>query len=683
MKFNKIFSVLACAALLSGTFACTDKVEPTPSPVAGNEEVYFPYTESSEIAIPLDATHISVTVNRVDASEESTVALTSSVSYVDDTDEQNPQVVPVTDIFTIPASVTFPKDVKEITLEIGVEFEKVVIDREYSIDLTLEDGKTGSYGLSHRTFTAIYLPWGDWKLVSETEPGTYTLSLLANGYYTAAVYVRQSLTNENLSQYMIGMPTEALGLPDGTVMVFNMDKSNTVDVDGTECPLVWMSDYIDTGETQDGESIVYSTTFTWLRYYYPDQKVQAYTDEQIYQMMANNNFAVSYFDPVKGCFFLDMTMFLLNTKLSGGQYLETLQLPGDYHDYFFSFNYEGNMVTNKGVEYALVQILPSADIDHFSYDILPGALSGSALDAAYEALAEDADAELIYDASYSVSYQFEEEGKYTVIAVGYDASNNVVCKGSKTYEFTTVQAASEWQSLGYIDYTDGIFVGLLLNENGLATWEVEIQEHKETPGYYRLVNPYENWPLFEAGIGWTLLDGNYYIELDAQDPDAVLMPLSELGVDVDVAFNEAGETVGAAQAMSEPWYDIAVGDKTFEQAKADGSCGTFEDDMITFPTGGLLLLAGNGRNLFYANLDPTAPSTAPVTYGMGCFCVDFSQMSAAPAKKIGRKSVLPSTYQLKSLVNSKKQIKNAKRVSNKPSQEEIREARFKKAFRAL
>ena len=76
MKFNKIFSVLACTALLAAGYACTEKVEPTPSPVAGNEEVYFPYTDPATISIPVNATQISVTVNRVDATEESTVALT-------------------------------------------------------------------------------------------------------------------------------------------------------------------------------------------------------------------------------------------------------------------------------------------------------------------------------------------------------------------------------------------------------------------------------------------------------------------------------------------------------------------------------------------------------------------------------------------------------------------------------
>lgn len=683
MKFNKIFSVLACAALLSGTFACTDKVEPTPSPVAGNEEVYFPYTASPQIAIPFDATHISVTVNRVDATEESTVALTSSVSYVDDSDEQNPQVVPVTDIFNIPASITFPKDVKEITLEIGVDFQKVVVDRAYYIELTLEDGKTGSYGLNHRIFQATYLPWEDWKLLSETEPGIYQQAAIWDYEYTTPVYVRKSLTNEHLTQYMVLSPFSDFEYE----QVINVDDTKTMEVDGVECPIVWMDGAIETPVVNSnyGETMNYTTTFTYFKYYWKGGG-QFKTDDEVYSFMAGNNsegtvFAPSYFNPVQGRFFLYMTPYISLGHF--GESLETLQLPGNYHDYYFTFNYQGNMVSNKGVESALVQVVPSTDIDHFSYNVLKGEPSEADLEKAYDALAEDPNAELIYEASYTISYPFEEEGKYTVIAVGFDKDNEVVCNGSKTYEFKTVQSASEWQSLGFVDYTDGLCVGLLLNEKAMATWEVEIQEHKETPGYFRLVNPYENWPLLEAGIDWVVTEGNFYIELDAQDPDAVLMPMSDPGLDIDTKINQQGELMGRAQVMSDAWYYIASQQATFEQVKAEGICGTFADDMITFPAAGLLMLAQNGKNLFYTNLDPEAPEDADIDYGTGCFCVDFSQMSAAPAKKIGRKSVLPSTYELKSLVNSKKEIKNAKRVSNKLSQEEIREARFQKVFRAL
>ncbi len=669
MKFNKVFSVLACAALMAGTFACTDKVEPTPSPVAGNEEVYFPYDTNPQLAIPVDATQISVTVNRVDASEESTVALTSAVSYVGGTEEA-PEVIPVTDIFTIPSSVTFPKDVKELTLEIGVDFEKVVIDREYNITLTLDGAHTGAYGLGERTFTAVYLPWTDWELFNEAEPGVYQQGALWDNEYNTPVYVRKSLTNENLTQYLVLSPFSNFEYE----QIINVDSSKKTEVDGVECYEAWMDNAIDTPvvDPNSGTTYSYTTTYTFLKYFY--QGGGKFTDAEIANVMAAQGWMPSYFNPEKGRFFLYMTLYI-SGGFSQDQSLETLQLPGEYNDYYFTFNHQGNMVSTTGTEYALVQVVPSTDIDHFSYAVLQGSVSGADLEKAQDELAVDPDVELIYDASYTISYPFKEEGAYTFIAVGFDKDNKMVCRGSKVYTLETVQAASEWASLGMCDYTDGAFVGLLLNSNGIETWEVEVQEHKETPGLYRLVNPYATWPLLSK-MGWELLEGKYYIELDATDPDAVMMPICPLGVYVDDAINAQGEKMGAASLLSDAWYTVAVGDATFEQVKAAGLCGTLADDMITFPTAGLLMLAGNQKNLFYANTDPDRAEGSAIDSGTGCFCVDFSNMKKSSSKKIQRKSALPSTYELKKLVDSKAGTFSKKaRKGASFTKEEVRESR--------
>lgn len=685
MKFNKFFSVLASTALLVGSYACTDKIEPTPSPVAGNEEVYFPYTDAAELAIPVDATQISVTVNRIDATEESTVALSSLVYYIDESDETNPKQVDVTDIFTIPASVTFPKDVKEVTLEIGVDFPKVVMDRAYNIDLTLETSKTGSYGLSHRVFTATYLPWTDWDVVSESEPGIYTVAVLANGYFAGYVYYRQSLVNENLMQYSMFLPWEALDIPESSSqMIFNVDASQTIEVDGVECPLVWMEGCIDENyvHSQTGEAVYYSTVYTWLKYYY-DGGGAFKNDAEIYAVMENNGFSPSYYNPVQGRLYLYMKAFS-QTYYYGGTdtTLETLQLPGDYKDYYFTFNYEGNLVSNNGKEYALVQVVPSDDIDHFACEILPGALSDAALEDAYKALEDDTDAELIYDGTYTMNYAFPEGGKYTAIAVGYNKENEVVCTGSKTYAFETVQSESEWKKVGTVDYTDGLFVGLCLNEKAIDTWEVELEEHKEISGYYRMVNPYANWLINEV-LEWPLLEGNYYIELDARDPKGVLMPLCELGIDCQTKISNS-EIMGAARAMSDAWYNINYDGSTLAKEKANGNVGVIADNQLTFPTAGLLMVAGNGKNIFYTNLDPMAPEGADVDYGTGCFNVDFSPMVGAPAKKIHPNvKGLPSLTSMKRLVDAKKANSKTVKANNghELSQKEVRELRLMNAKR--
>lgn len=674
MKFNKIFSVLACTALLAAGYACTEKVEPTPSPVAGNEEVYFPYTDPATISIPVNATQISVTVNRVDATEESTVALTSAVNYSEDD-----KVVPVTDIFTIPASVTFPKDVKEVTLEIGVDFAKVVVGREYFIDLALEEAKTGSYGLSKRVFTAMYEPWGEWELFSETEPGIYQQAAIWDYEYETPVYIRKSLINDKLTQYMVLSPFSDFEYE----QIINVDETRTVEVDGVECPTVWMQSGIDTPVVNSnyGMTMSYATTYTWLKFYFKGGG-QFENDDEIYAFMAGQNssnivFNVSYYNPVQGRFYLYMTPYLINGDGPFNEALETLQLPGTYHDYYFTFNHEGNMVSTNGTEYALVQVVPSTDVDHFACEVLPGSLSEEEITKAQDALASDGDVELIYDATYTISYPFEEAGTYTVIAVGFDDKGELVCRGAEAFDFETVQAAPEWHTLGYVDYTDGIFVGLFLNELGIETWDVEVQEHNETEGLYRMVNPYAEWPLL-GELEWSLVKGNHYITINAENPDAVYMPTSEPGVYVPTTCPRTNAPFGNITVMSQAYYLVATEQLTFEQAFKQGLFGTMKDDVVTFPAGGLFIVEESGKWLFYGNLDPTAPDDAGIDYGQGCFALDFARLSEAPARKVQHKKVLPNVYEMKKMVASKavKADKKALLKTQKPTKEEIRQARM-------
>lgn len=659
MKLNKIFSVVAGLGLLCGAYSCTDKIEPTITPAVGNAEVYFPYTDSPQLAIPLDATTISLTINRVDASEDITVGLTSKVTYTDDTDATNPVTVDVTDIFTIPSTISFPAGEKELTLEIGVDFSKVIVDRAYNIDLTLDAEYVGDYGLGHRVFTAIYLPWTDWVPVSTAELGTYTVGVLAEGYFMDTVYVRQSLVNDSLSQYSMFLPYEALDIAEEySQMIFNMDKSQKIDVDGVLCPMVWMENAIDMNyvNSQTGEFVWYTTTYTWLKYYYGGGG--QFTDEEIAKVIASNGAHYSYFNPVEGRFYLYMQMFS-ETYYYGGMQgtLETMQLPGDYHDYYFTFNYSGNLVDTKGSEYAMVQVVASDDVDHYVCEILAGELTGDNLDKAYDALANDGDAEYIYDQSYTMQYFFAEPGKYTAIAVGYNAANEVVCKGSATYAFESVQKESQWHSLGYCDYTDGIFCGFFFDEDYLFTWEVELEEHNDTPGLYRLVNPYQDWPLANAVVAqlnWKYADGNSYMVLDCTDPDFVHMEDNELGLYVNSTIN--GSLAGWVSACDYSYFYIEGGNDP-AIVKEYGYGGLLDDDYITFPAGQLLLFTQDGDG-YLTNLDPSLidDENAKPSEGEGAFCVDLAPALGAHAKKVAPKTHFPSVVSLKRAVDAKKAV---------------------------
>ena len=80
-----------------------------------------------------------------------------------------------------------------------------------------------------------------------------------------------------------------------------------------------------------------------------------------------------------------------------------------------------------------------------------------------------------------------------------------------------------WKQLGTGTFCDDMLC--FINENYLATWEVEIEESIAQPGMYRLVNPFGNGkcPYFT-----TAFDANDLV-IDATDPLHVWIPKQDIG----------------------------------------------------------------------------------------------------------------------------------------------------------
>ena len=101
---------------------------------------------------------------------------------------------------------------------------------------------------------------------------------------------------------------------------------------------------------------------------------------------------------------------------------------------------------------------------------------------------------------------------------------------------------SEWTSLGKVKYNEDLFAGYY---EGLPQVElqVELQENKNTQGYYRLVNPYAEY----EGNCIENHDGhNHYIYIHAEDPQAVWVENSPIGIDFGDDYGEARVTSNVA-----------------------------------------------------------------------------------------------------------------------------------------
>ena len=128
-----------------------------------------------------------------------------------------------------------------------------------------------------------------------------------------------------------------------------------------------------------------------------------------------------------------------------------------------------------------------------------------------------------------------------------------------------------WQSLGTGLYTDDVLLPLFYENGTPATYEVEILEHTENPGLYRIMNPYAK-SVHPAGDDDYAPEG-MFIEVNATDAEGVYIQQQSLGMDWGY---------GEMQLVSNGFRYIEA--NGFDVVKGAGYLGKVVDGVITFPT---------------------------------------------------------------------------------------------------
>lgn len=122
--------------------------------------------------------------------------------------------------------------------------------------------------------------------------------------------------------------------------------------------------------------------------------------------------------------------------------------------------------------------------------------------------------------------------------------------GSVAYTFTILY--SPWEVLGMGLYTDDMMTTVYKIDP--FEFPVEVQESKTTPGKYRIKNPYHQDSPFFAEYSFEESTGateDYFIVIDATDPEEVLIPQQPLGVTVNVGgYGKIGIGTVVAGAMA-------------------------------------------------------------------------------------------------------------------------------------
>ena len=238
-------------------------------------------------------------------------------------------------------------------------------------------------------------------------------------------------------------------------------------------------------------------------------------------------------------------------------------------DYSVSVNYAGIFTANDGTVHAMADLVLGADAMDVKAIVVPADADAAAV---ADAIATgDLQAIDVQAGRIAVPFNASELGgsKFqVVVAVLLDGAVKNVSSSSFEYH---VGGSNPWKSLGTGYYTDDVLLPLFYEGGTPATYEVEILEHTENPGLYRIMNPYAK-SVHPAGDDDYAPEG-MFIEVNATDAEGVYIQQQSLGMDWGY---------GEMQLVSNGYRYIEA--NGFDVVKGAGYLGKVVDGVITFPT---------------------------------------------------------------------------------------------------
>lgn len=271
------------------------------------------------------------------------------------------------------------------------------------------------------------------------------------------------------------------------------------------------------------------------------------------------------FDAEQGIFTLPLAYYV--SAGTFGYDPEYLYIDGIVRgDYSSSLSYIGVLTDINNEVFALGNLELGPDATNVKAIVMP---QDADVDAVADALASgDLEGYDVEAGQIQVPITEDLSGKLQIIvAVIADG----VVKSVSSAKFEYYGGNNPWTSLGKGVLTDNFLAGLIGSDP--VSFEVEVMENKDNPGLYKLIYPYgENYPLNDPGDWDTSL--SYDIEIDATDPDGVVIYNQPTGVDWGRGLISI-QSIGARYNV-DGGYDLAT-------LKEDGYLGTLENGVITLP----------------------------------------------------------------------------------------------------
>lgn len=451
MKLRKIlFSALCLATAAISFSSCSSDDDYTATKMPTTAQAYFSNEKSYDFLLAENQNQVTVEVMRVKTEGPITVNL-----EVSDTTS--------TKIFNVPTSVTFADGENTAIVPITFDFNNLVADNSYALDLKLTS-ETSAYGNEATKVVVKYAPWSGWQpygwqwpsgmkdfaqweaaysnfaaggysnygLIVKGELPTYTYTQYMSGTYTQPVFYRESMLNPSLAQLML------YDWFYGVNLVIDWDKTNNI---------------LSVGQQWTGYNhSTYGQVFTGDSYtYWHDLRGDADVTHADFPC---------YWDKEKGRFVLDMAYFVSAGYFGYGP--EIIQLPGYTQlDYSLSLTDEGTFKSKNGLS-QVINMIMGADVSYIKYAWFAGEPTAEELQAKVNGIFDGSVESYETKESGRKVLAVEAEGPYYLVAVMYDAEGAKV--GDTYIAFNVEDANAKTFEAAYVgDYTYSL---LFKNDDG-------------------------------------------------------------------------------------------------------------------------------------------------------------------------------------------------------------------------
>lgn len=550
--FNKYFlMIIASCCLLT---ACGDDDDYKAGAPAEGQGIFFSNTASSKINLDSKATSFDVQIGRSVTGSAATVELT-----VEDPSGK----------FTIPTSVSFAADVEMATLTIGYNPEELEYDAYTKITLAVKgEENTTPYGFSTYTFeVGIPAPWK--SLGKATYIDAFVGELYGLGNTTYQVEIQEN--EETPGLYRLVNPY-GKAFPHNKEGDWDNSQNYYMEINATNPERVYITKQNTGLNWGDGNFFTYS----YAAYYLDNGK----TLEEANAKGLCGTFVdgvITFPSETLLCGFMESSKIYYANSTGAFK----VAMPGIVlADYSINATYTGQYTSPNNNRYAIANVTLGKDVESAKVALIEGDNTEAAIAGIIDGTLEATE---ITEAG-KVSLPCYEKGVHTFVVVSYAKGE---AQESAYTRFLVSTAVSKWTPLGIAQYTDAIVGEAYKQDN--ETYDVEIQESVSSPGMYRLVNPYgEVFPLNAKG-DWDATQ-DYYIEINAIDPDGVYITVQNTGLNW-------GD--GNLYVYSEAAYALDEEGKSLADVKAEGLCGTLNNGVITFPKKSLLYGFFESSSSFY------------------------------------------------------------------------------------